>query len=163
RLHRSVPRPYHRPFPTRRSSDLEPTTGPAEAGHHLVGDHQDLVPIAQLADTLDVTVGRDEDAVRAHDRLEEDRRDRVRALVADDVLEAAQALLDRARLLLAPAMGVRVADDADEAGIVRPAAGIAGQGHRSERRPVIGPIPGENHVSTGVVAGGLCRVLRQLP
>ena len=58
--------------------DGEPAPGPPEAGHDLVGDHQDVVPVADLADALDVAVGRDEDAVRADDRLEEDRGDRVR-------------------------------------------------------------------------------------
>ena len=62
--------------------------GPPEAGHDLVGDHEDAVAIADLADALEVTVRRDEDAVRADDRLEEDRGDGLRALVADDVLEA---------------------------------------------------------------------------
>ena len=83
----------------------------------------------------EVAVGRDEDAVRADDRLEEDGRDRLRPFVADDVLEALQALLDRSRLRLPPAMRVRIADDADEARLVRPATRVAGQRHR----PIVAP------------------------
>ena len=75
------------------------------------------------------------------------------ALVADDVLEALQRLGDRARLLLAPAVRVRVADDPDEAGLVRPAARIAGQGHRPERRAVVGAVAGEHLVAAGARGG----------
>ena len=96
------------------------------------------------------------------DRLEEDRRDGVGALVADDVLEPLQALLDRPRLLLAPAVGVRVADDPDEPRLVGPAARVAGQGHRPEGRAVVGAVAGEDLVPAGVVAGELDRVLDRL-
>ena len=54
--------------------DGEPFARPPEAGHHLVGHHQDAVLVAQLADALQVSVGRDEDAVRAGDGLEEEAR-----------------------------------------------------------------------------------------
>ena len=110
--------------------DREPAPGSAEAGHHLVGDHEDVVTVADLADALDVAVGRDEDAVRPDDRLEENRRDRVGAFVADDILQALEAFGCRSRLLFTPAMGVRVADDTDDAGLVGPASRVAGQGHR---------------------------------
>ena len=86
----------------------------------------------------------------------------LRALVADDVLEALEALRHRARLLLAPAVRVRVADDADDARLVRPAARVAGQGHRAERRPVVGAVAGEDLVAAGVVAGELDGVLDRL-
>ncbi len=142
--------------------DGKPATRPPEACHDLIADHQDVVAGADLAHALDVAVRRDEDPVGAHDRLEEDRRDRVRALVADDVLEALEALGHRPRLLLAPAVGVRVADDADEAGLVRPAAGVPGQGHRPERRAVVGAVAGEHLVAAGVVPGKLDRVLDRL-
>ncbi len=142
--------------------DGEPPPGAPEAGHDLVADHQDVVPRADLADALDVAVRRDQDAVRPDDRLEEDRRDRVGALVADHVLEALQALRDRARLLLAPAVGVRVAHDPDEARLVGPAARVAGEGHRPEGRAVVGAIAGEDLVPAGVVAGELDRVLDRL-
>jgi hypothetical protein len=53
----------------RPSSDRrEPLAGAAEAGHHLVADHQDAVLVAQRAHALQVAVGRHEDAVGAGDR-----------------------------------------------------------------------------------------------
>ena len=45
--------------------DREPPAGAAEAGHHLVGDQQDAVAVADLAHALEVAVGRDEDPVGA--------------------------------------------------------------------------------------------------
>ena len=51
----------------------------AEAGHDLVADHDDAVPVAELAHPGEVAVGRDEDAVGAHHRLEDDRRRRCAA------------------------------------------------------------------------------------
>ena len=59
--------------------DREPLAGAAEAGHHLVADQQDPVPVARLADRLQVAVGRDDHAVRAGDRLEDHGRDRLAA------------------------------------------------------------------------------------
>src|SRR5262245_40551726 len=53
--------------------DAEPLARPAEAGHHLVGDQEDSVLVAHLADRLEVAVGRDDDAVRPGDGLEDDR------------------------------------------------------------------------------------------
>ena len=141
--------------------DGEPAARSAEAGHDLVGDHQDSVFVTQRPDALDVAVGRDEDAVRADDRLEEDRGDGVRAFVADDVLEALQGFGRRPRLLLAPAVRVRIADDTHEPGLVGPATRVAGQRHRAHRR-VIGAIAGEDLVAPGEVAGQLERVLDRL-
>ena len=142
--------------------DGEPVAGPAEAGHDLVGDHEDAVPVADLADAGDVAVGRDEDAVRADDRLEEDGGDGPGALVADDVLEALEGLADRPRLRLAPAMGVRVADDADDARLVGPAARIAGQRHGPQRGAVVRAVASQDLVLAAVVAGELDGVLDRL-
>ena len=96
------------------------------------------------------------------DRLEEDRRDRLRALVADDVLEALEALRHGTGFGLSPAMRVRVADDPDDARLVGPAARVAGQRHRPERRPVVRAIAGEDLVAAGRVAGELDGVLDRL-
>ena len=137
----------------------EPASAAPETGHHLVAHHQDPVPVAQVTDALEVAVGRDEDPVRPHDRLEEDRRDRVRALVADDILETLERLGRGQRLLLTPAMRVRVADHTHETWFVRPPARIAGQRHGPHGGPVIGAIAREHLRPTGEVPGELDRVL----
>ena len=80
--------------------DREPLAGPAEAGHHLVGDVDDAVAVADLADAGQVAVRRDQDAGRPGDRLEHQRRDRARTLERDDLLQVLQrpgALLLRRR------------------------------------------------------------------
>ena len=56
----------------------EPAPGAAEAGHDLVEDQQDAVPVADLADRLEIAVGRRDDPVRPRHRLEDHRGDRVR-------------------------------------------------------------------------------------
>ena len=117
----------------------EPAAGAAEAGHHLVEDQQDAVPVADLADRLQVAVGRRDDAVRARHRLEDDRGDGVRPLVLEDLLEVRRARADRARIGVAGRTAVRVrvehAHDAGHARLDRPAARIAGQRDRAGVAP----------------------------
>ncbi len=88
--------------------DREPPSRASEACHHLVGDHQDPVTIAELANALNVPVGRNQDAVGSHHGLEKYRGDRVRSLVHDHVLETAKALLDGPGFALAPAMRIGI-------------------------------------------------------
>ena len=59
-------------------------------------------------------------------------------------------------------MGIGVPDDTDETGLVRPAAWVAGQGHRPHRRAVVGAVPGEDLVTAGVMTGELDGVLDRL-
>ena len=119
--------------------DREPLAGAAEAGHHLVGDQQDPVPVADLADRLQVAVGRDDDPVRADDGLEDHGGDGVRALVHEDLLEVRRARAHRARVGVAgrAAVGERVehAHDAGDAGLGGPAARVAGQRDRAAVAP----------------------------
>jgi uncharacterized protein YyaL (SSP411 family) len=56
--------------------DREPLAAACEPGHDLVAHHHDAVPVAEVPDAGEVAVGRNEDAVRAHDRLEDDGRHR---------------------------------------------------------------------------------------
>jgi hypothetical protein len=56
---------------------------PAEGADRLVGDEQDVVLVADLADPLEVAGGRREAAAGVLHRLEEDRGDRLRALELD--------------------------------------------------------------------------------
>ena len=70
---------------------------------------------AQLADALQVAVGRDQDAVSARHRLEDECRDGVRPLVLDHLLEIGQMLIDWLRLLASPTPGVQDPDHARDA------------------------------------------------
>ncbi len=124
------------------------------------------MPVADLADRLQVPVGRRDDPVRPDDRLEDDRGDRLRPLVLEDLLEVRRARADRAWVRMAgrAPVGVRVEhpDDAGHARLDGPAAGIAGQRHGAVRRSVVGAVPGDDLVPAGVEAGELDGVLVRL-
>ena len=95
------------------------------------------MPVARLADRLEVAVGRDDDPVRADDRLEDHRGDGVRALVLEDLLEVRRARADRARIRMAGGaavgVGVEHPHDARQPGLGVPAARVAGERDRAGR------------------------------
>jgi hypothetical protein len=79
--------------------DGKPFTGPPESRHHFVGNHHDAVLVAKRPDTLHVAIGRDENAIGAGDRLDNDRGNRLRSFEHDEFLEVAHRLV--CRILLA--------------------------------------------------------------
>src|SRR5439155_488328 len=79
----------------------------AEAGHHLVADEHDPVPVADLTDRLQVAVGRDDDPIRPGDRLEDHGGDGVRALVLEDLLQVRRAGAHGAGIGMARGAAVR--------------------------------------------------------
>ena len=124
--------------------DGEPFAGASPAGHDFVGNHQHAVAIADLAQPREILRRRDENAVGADDRLDDDRRDI--ALVLDHVLDIVDArhiaagvgVLDRA--LVAVRLG-RENDVVAFAGRLHgPAPRIAGGRDRPRGRAVIGPV-----------------------
>ncbi len=144
----------------------EPLAGAPEAGHHLVADQQDPVLVAGLADRLEVAVGRDDDPVRADDRLEDHRGDRLWSLVLEDLLEMRPAAADRARIRMAGGaavgVGVEHSHDAGDARLGVPAAWVAGEGDRTGRRAVVAAIARDHLVASGHPARDLDRVLVRL-
>ena len=124
------------------------------------------MPVADLADRLQVAVRRDDDPVRAGDRLEDHGGDGVRALVHQDLLEVRRAGADRARVGMAgrAAVGVRVehAHDARDAGLGGPAARVAGERDRAGRRAVVAAVARDDLVPARVPARELDRVLVRL-
>ena len=60
---------------------------PAEAGDHLVEDQQDAVLLGDLAQLLEIALGRDQHARRAGHRLDDHRRDGRGIVQRDDPLE----------------------------------------------------------------------------
>ena len=95
--------------------DGEPLAGPAEAGHDLVGNHQDSVLRAERTDALQVSVGWNEDAVGARHRLEEERRDRLRPLELNDLFEVGEREIHRVPAALDAVIRIRNVDDARNA------------------------------------------------
>ena len=118
--------------------------------------------VADLAQALHVAVGRDEDPVRADDGLHDDRGDGLRALVHQDVLGRLQDLADRIRVLLSPAVEIRDADDARDAGLGGPAPRIAGQRDGPGGAAVVGAVADGDLVAAGEHPRDLDRVLVRL-
>ena len=100
-------------------------------GHDLVEDQQDPVPVADLADRLQVAGRRRDDPVRPGHGLEDHGGDGVRALVLEDLLEVRRSRADRARIGMARRAAIRVRvehpHDAAHPRLVRPATRIAGE------------------------------------
>src|SRR3954454_1829215 len=79
----------------------EPVADAAEAADDLVGHEQETVLVANLADALEVALGRSDRAGRVLDRLEDDRRDGLRPLVLHDAVDLVRAPQVAAGLLRA--------------------------------------------------------------
>jgi hypothetical protein len=112
--------------------DREPLAAPGEPAHHLVADEQHAVPVAQLAHPGEVAVGRHQDAVGAHDGLQHDRGDRVRAFEREHLFEVREcplALLLGVLGVERGAIGIRAeeAHDTGDARLVGPAPRVTGQ------------------------------------
>src|SRR5215210_7299338 len=141
----------------------EPLAGAAEPGHHFVADEQDPVPVADLADRLQVAVRRDDDPVRPDDRLHDHGGDRLGPLVLEDLLEVRRAGADRARIGVAgrASVGIRVEHphDARDPGLGLPPPRVAGKRDRAAGRPVVGAVARDDLVPARVPAGELDRVL----
>ena len=144
--------------------DGEPLAGPAEAGHHLVGDEHDAVAVADLPDPGHVTGWGDHDARGARHRLEDDGRDRVRPLVLDQPIQVVQRPLG----LLLLGLGVErrpvqeravEVHDTAAAVVVGVAARVAGQVDRGVGAAVIGAVTREHLAPAGVQPGHPDRVL----
>ena len=144
----------------------EPPAGTTEARHDLVEDQEDPVPVADLADRLQVARRRRDDPVRAGHGLEDHRGDRVGALVLEDLLEVRRAGADRARIRVAggTAVGVRVEHphDAAHPRLVRPASRVAGEDDRAVGRAVVRAVACDDLVPPGRETRELDRVLVRL-
>ena len=119
-----------------------------------------------LADRLEVAVGRVDEAVRADDGLHDHGGDGVRALVLEDLLQVRAARADGARVGMAGGAAIRVrvedARDARDAGLGEPATRIAGERDRAARRSVVRAVARDHLLAAGHPAGGLDRVLVRL-
>ena len=130
--------------------DAEPRAGAPEGGHHLVGDQQDAVPLADLGDRGPVAIRGDGGRKRrADDRLGDERGDGAGTGRFEGALELGGQLVGVAegiRAGLARAVRVRSGDVAEpaEPGLVRASQRLpAGQVQRAQGVAVVAPPPGE--------------------
>ena len=142
----------------------EPAAGPAEAGHHLVGDEQDPVGPADLGDGRPVALGRlNGREGRPDDRFGDEGGDRVRLRRADQAVELRGELLggpQRVRAGEAGTVRVRGRDVAEpaEPAFVRPPQRLAPrQVERAEAVAVVAPPPGDHDQAVPVAVREVVR------
>ena len=104
---------------------------------------------ADLPHPLHVAVGRHEQAVGPHDRLDDEGSDVRGALETDHVLEFTQRQFDGLWFAAAPLVEVRCADHAGDAGFGVPPPRIAGQRDRARGPAVVRAVARQHLVSTG--------------
>src|SRR5712692_1981579 len=133
----------------------KPLTGPSKPGHHLVGDHQYAVFVANLADTLQIAVGRHKNAVRSRYGFQYECRNRPWTFQLDDFLDIRQRLLHRVPPTLDAMIGIEDTDDSGDAGLGCPAPGVASKRSASGSRAVIRPVACEYLVPSRKKPGDL--------
>ena len=114
---------------------------------------------AERAHAFEVTVRRYQDPVGAAHGLEKERRDRLRALELDDLLEHGERVGCGVPAARHAMVRVEHVHDAGHAGLGAPAPGVAGQRHRAMRSAVVRTVAREDLVPAGVSARDLDRVL----
>jgi hypothetical protein len=137
----------------------EPLSGSAEARHHLIAHHENAVLRAELANALEVASGRDEHAVGSADRLEKERRDRMRAFELDYFLEHRQRFVCRIPAAREPMIRIQHVNHSGHPRLGAPPARIARERHRAVRSTVIRAVPGKNLVAPRIGPRQLDRVL----
>ena len=130
----------------------EPGAGPPEAGHDFVENEEDPVLVAERPQTADEPIRRDDETGAADDRLEEDRRDVLGALVPQHLLDVCERLLGIVAEHRAVGVGVEEADHAGDAGLVRPAPVVAAERGGALRLAVERAPLGQDLVPLGVHA-----------
>src|SRR5690242_21775571 len=107
----------------------KPFAGAAKSRHNFVGNHQNPVPGADLAHALQITIRRHENAIRAGHRLQNESSDVLRSLELDDFFHIRQGLLDGIPSSFNPVIWIENANNARDAGFVRPTPWVACDRH----------------------------------
>ena len=135
----------------------EPRAGAAEPGHHLIGDVDDAVLVAQRSYTIEIPGWRYEHSCGADDRFDHDRGHCAWALKGDDLLEMRQSPLGFLFRGLGPKrrpVQVRAEEVHVSVGkLVGPAPRVAGGGDRGTGVPVVAAVETEHLVAPSVQPG----------
>jgi len=116
------------------------------------------VPVADLAYSFEVAVGRDKDPVGARDRLEDERGDGAGAFEEDRLIEHRERYIRAVGAPLDAMVGVEDVDHAHRA-LVRPAARVAGRLDRGAGGAVVRAVSSEDLGAAGDCPGDLDGVL----
>jgi hypothetical protein len=141
----------------------EHLAGAAEAEHDFVEDEEDVVLVAQRADTLEVARRRDEHAAASGDRLEEDGGNSLGAFVHDLLFHRGEATVDDARLVVPPrerkGVGVKHVHKAADVRLRHPAPGVSRHRERRRRAAVVRAVAREDLLPPCEAARGAHRRL----
>ena len=139
--------------------EAEHPSGAPEPRDHLVGDEEDVVLVADLADAREVVVLRDDHAARPLHGFGDEHGHRVGAFAENRLLELVRGRDSLAHPLRCPvAVGVGRGDvhEARHPGLEhRPVCGDSGCGHRGQGDPVVAPLARDDL--------GLVRLAPKLP
>ena len=128
--------------------EREEAPGAAEAGDHLVGDEQHVVPVADLPDAREVVVRGNDDAAGALHGFGDEHRHGVGSLAQDgpfELVRGGHALALAGRRLVAVRVGGGDVREPRHARFEqRPVAAEAGGAHRRERNSVVAVDPGDH-------------------
>ena len=139
--------------------DGKPRASPAKAGHNFIGDHQDPVLIAQLPHALNVSIRRNENAVRPRHRLQNEPGNGVRAFQLDNFVDHRQRSFRRLPSAFDAMIRIKHVHHARQSRLGRPPPRIARKADRARRGPVIRTITRQNLVPSGKEARDLDGVL----
>src|SRR5450755_1269416 len=124
--------------------DRKPFSRPAKARHHLVGDHQDSVLIAQLPYSLEISIWWNKNSIRPSNRLENESGNRVRPLQLNGLFEHRKRRVRRLPSSLNAMVRVEHVHHARKSRLNRPSPWIPRKADRSRRRSVIRTVPGDD-------------------
>jgi hypothetical protein len=130
-----------------------------EAGDHLVEDEQDAVLVADLAQALEVALGRRQDARGARDRLHDHRRDGGGVVDVDDAQQLVGQVPAPGRLAAAVGLvgevvrGGHVVDVGQQVSVGRAVLGDAAHGDAAEPHAVVGTLAADEAHAPAIPAG----------
>src|SRR5260370_29304965 len=164
-----------KPFALAQSDDVrvhipvvnrEWLAGASHAGHHFVGDQEDVMPAADLGDALDVAFGwRRSAQSRTHKRLKDECRDRSRGIVLKKCLQLVSARqVAPGELEIQRTMKAKTRVDVSPFGqqplVGRAASHVAAEGHGAESAAVIA-LPPRNNTKPTTLSALNAKLLRQ--
>ena len=142
--------------------DREPRTSPSEGRHHFIGNHQDAVFVAELANAFQISIRRNKNAVGSRHWFENKRRNRLRTFELNSLFNHGERRFGGIPSALDAVIRIEHVNHARNARLRSPSARIAREGDRSRGRAVVGAIACHNLVASGEEARELDGVLVSL-
>jgi hypothetical protein len=139
--------------------DGEPFSGAAETSHHFVGDHQNPIFVAELANAGEISIGWNENPVGADNGFEDEPCDSLCAFELNGLLNHGKRRFSRFPSALDAVIRIEHMHHARNARFRSPSARIPGERDAAPGCAVIGAITGHDLVASGKEAGEFDGVL----